>query len=72
MIDDHLKNLDYFDGEKLLFTATHNIHTKGYTRVNNWAEVRALLLERVSREETKDTKFTKSLKDGRHKEFQIK
>eukprot|EP01035_Chromulina_nebulosa_P064076 gene64076-87634_t len=24
MIDDHLKNLDFFDGEKLLFTAPHN------------------------------------------------
>lgn len=44
MIDDHLKNLDYFNGEKLLFTATHNVHVTGYTRVNNWDEVRALLL----------------------------
>jgi len=46
MIDDHLKNLNYFNGEKLLFSATHNIniHKTGFTRVNNWGEVRRLLL----------------------------
>lgn len=44
MIDDHLKNLDYFEGEKLLFTATHNIHIQQYTRVNNWKEVAGILL----------------------------
>jgi 5'-nucleotidase len=45
MIDDHFKNLGNFNGEKLLFTATHNIntHINGYTRVNNWMEVRDLL-----------------------------
>ncbi len=47
MIDDHFKNLDNFNGQKLLFTATHNIHTdnNGYTRVNNWTEVKDLLLK---------------------------
>ncbi len=44
MIDDHLKNLDYFNGERLLFTATHNSQVEGYTRVNNWHEVHQLLL----------------------------
>ena len=46
MIDDHLKNLNYFKGEKLLFSATHNINTQinGYKRVNNWAEVKELLI----------------------------
>ena len=44
MIDDHLKNLDNFSGEKLLFTATHNTGVKQYTRVNNWAEVRRTLI----------------------------
>jgi len=46
MIDDHFKNLANFKGEKLLFTATHNIHTHidGYTRVNNWAEIQELLI----------------------------
>lgn len=49
MIDDHFKNLDNFKGEKLLFTATHNIYmdSKGYTRLHNWAEVRDLLLNNV-------------------------
>jgi 5'-nucleotidase len=48
MIDDHFKNLRNFNGEKLLFTATHNIntHIAGYTRVNSWAEIRDLLIER--------------------------
>ena len=46
MIDDHLRNLDSFNGEKLLFTATHNSHVTGYKRVNNWAEVSGLLLEK--------------------------
>jgi 5'-nucleotidase len=48
MIDDHLKNLRNFNGEKLLFTATHNtnIHMPGYIRVNDWMEIRRLLLER--------------------------
>ncbi|MFT3827603.1 MAG: 5'(3')-deoxyribonucleotidase [Chitinophagaceae bacterium] len=52
MIDDHLKNLDPFEGEKILFTATHNSHIQGYTRVNNWEEVRELLLnDKESRQE---------------------
>jgi len=45
MIDDHLKNLDFFPGEKILFTATHNTTVNGYTRVNDWEEVRELLLQ---------------------------
>jgi 5'(3')-deoxyribonucleotidase len=44
MIDDHLKNLDNFNGNKLLFTAPHNINITGYTRVNDWEEVKKLLL----------------------------
>jgi 5'-nucleotidase len=44
MIDDHLKNLEFFDGQKLLYTATHNALIEGYTRVNNWQEVSDLLL----------------------------
>jgi 5'(3')-deoxyribonucleotidase len=46
MIDDHLKNLKHFNGEKLLFTATHNMNIQSpeYTRVNNWEEVRGLLM----------------------------
>jgi 5'-nucleotidase len=46
MIDDHVKNLSHFKGEKILFTATHNMHMQdtGYRRVNNWEEVRNLLM----------------------------
>ncbi|CAN5464201.1 5'-3'-deoxyribonucleotidase [soil metagenome] len=44
LIDDHLKNLDFFDGEGLLFTAPHNQLINRHTRVNNWQEVAALLL----------------------------
>jgi 5'(3')-deoxyribonucleotidase len=46
MIDDHVKNLSHFNGEKLLFTATHNMNMldTGYRRVNNWEEVRRLFI----------------------------
>jgi len=48
MIDDHVKNLSLFNGEKLLFTATHNVdmHDTGYRRVNNWQEVGDLFMLR--------------------------
>ena len=48
MIDDHVKNLSHFDGERILFTATHNMnmHDTGYKRVNNWDEVRDLFMLR--------------------------
>lgn len=48
MIDDHLKNLDNFNGEKLLFTATHNVAIKGYNRVNDWKEVKQFLLADIA------------------------
>lgn len=41
MIDDHVFNLKTFEGKGLLYTASHNIHDEGFTRVNNWAEVMA-------------------------------
>ena len=44
LIDDHLKNLDFFAGEKLLFTAPHNIHVTKYTRVNTWLELADIFL----------------------------
>jgi 5'(3')-deoxyribonucleotidase len=44
LIDDHLKNLDFFEGEALLFTAPHNQLINRHTRVNNWQEVANLLL----------------------------
>ena len=44
LIDDHERNLIHFEGVPLLFTATHNLHLSGYTRVNNWQEVAEMLL----------------------------
>lgn len=46
MIDDHIKNLNNFKGEKILFTAPHNINinVQGYTRANSWLEVKQLLI----------------------------
>lgn len=44
MIDDYDKNLRHFKGEKLLFTAPHNINLTDYKRVNNWEEVAEELL----------------------------
>lgn len=46
MIDDHFKNLDYFEGETLLFTAPHNAHAAvgRHRRVNNWLEIEQILL----------------------------
>jgi 5'(3')-deoxyribonucleotidase len=44
LVDDHLKNLDYFEGEKLLYTAPHNISINKYRRVNNWLEIAEIFL----------------------------
>ena len=45
MIDDHTKNLDHFDGEKILFTQPHNalLTNKEYKRVNSWKEIMEIL-----------------------------
>lgn len=39
LIDDTPRNLHTFKGEGILFTAPHNAHEMGYTRLNNWREV---------------------------------
>ena len=44
LIDDRSYNLENFQGRSLLFTSPHNIHTKGYERVNTWQEVADKLL----------------------------
>jgi 5'(3')-deoxyribonucleotidase len=41
MIDDHVFNLERFEGKGLLFTASHNIGETRFTRVDNWEEVRS-------------------------------
>jgi 5'-nucleotidase len=44
LIDDHEKNLATFPGQPIVYTAPHNLHLTAYPRVNNWAEVAAMLL----------------------------
>ena len=46
LIDDHFKNLDYFEGETFLFTATHNVLAENgrHKRVNSWLEIEEILL----------------------------
>lgn len=39
MIDDYDKNLRYFEGERLLFTAPHNINYQDYNRYDTWEDV---------------------------------
>lgn len=45
MIDDHPKNLDYFDGRKILFSQPHNMYAPDshYTRVSGWKQIREIL-----------------------------
>ena len=45
MIDDHPKNLDFFNGRKILFTQPHNklINHEGYERVDAWAQILEML-----------------------------
>ena len=47
MIDDHVRNLENFEGKGLLFTSTHNIHETRFPRANNWKEVRAFFEEEL-------------------------
>jgi 5'-nucleotidase len=46
LIDDHFKNLDYFEGETFLFTASHNVlaDNRRHRRVNSWLEIESILL----------------------------
>ena len=46
LIDDHFKNLDFFEGETFLFTATHNVFADNgrHRRVNSWLEIEQILL----------------------------
>ena len=43
MIDDHVKNLDFFRGVPILYTSEHNLDIVRHTRVNNWAEAISFL-----------------------------
>jgi 5'-nucleotidase len=46
MIDDHFKNLDYFEGQTILFDQPHNHLTDAgkHTRVFSWEEIGKLLI----------------------------
>ena len=46
MIDDHFKNLDCFKGKTYLFTQPHNKNANPgrHERVNNWEELKEILL----------------------------
>ena len=45
MIDDHIKNLQNFEGKRILFSQPHNffITDQTITRVNSWEEIEAML-----------------------------
>ncbi|MFZ0281180.1 MAG: 5'(3')-deoxyribonucleotidase [Bacteroidales bacterium] len=47
MIDDHLKNLDHFNGDTIMFTQPLNmlLESSGHKRVNSWYEIEKLLLQ---------------------------
>lgn len=49
MIDDHVVNLQHFQGKGLLFTASHNIGENGFTRVNDWLEVKSFFEAEIER-----------------------
>ncbi len=46
MIDDHLKNLDNFNGETIMFTQPHNMNLTEtrHRRVDSWIEIEKLLI----------------------------
>ena len=46
MIDDHLKNLDNFKGDTIMYTQPHNINKNDHNhkRVSSWLELEKLLL----------------------------
>ena len=44
MIDDHPKNLDFFNGQRIIFSQPHNIgKDNNYTRMSSWKEIFDLL-----------------------------
>ncbi len=39
MIDDHVRNLQHFNGKKYLYTSFHNVDVTEYERVNDWSDI---------------------------------
>ena len=44
LIDDNPRQLKRFVGEGILYTSPHNIHVKGYRRVDHWLDVEKMFL----------------------------
>jgi len=45
MIDDHAKNLSFFDGRRILFTQPHNVYVQddSFERVSTWKDIMNIL-----------------------------
>ncbi|CAM4514035.1 5'(3')-deoxyribonucleotidase [Paenibacillus endophyticus] len=47
LIDDNVNQLQLFRGKGILYSAPHNRFATGFTRVNNWLDVRALFMNKA-------------------------
>ena len=45
LIDDNPRQLQIFEGEPIMFTASHNVNEERFKRVNGWKDVEAFFLE---------------------------
>lgn len=45
MIDDLVRNFEFFNGKKYLFSSAHNLNVTGYLRLNNWKEAAEVFLK---------------------------
>ncbi|UOF92498.1 5'-3'-deoxyribonucleotidase [Fodinisporobacter ferrooxydans] len=45
LIDDSPRHFTRFKGQGILYTAPHNLHVTGYTRVNSWKDVADMFLQ---------------------------
>ncbi|WP_210135676.1 5'(3')-deoxyribonucleotidase [Staphylococcus sp. GDX8P80P] len=45
LIDDNPRQLQIFEGEPIMFTASHNVNEERFKRVNGWKGVEAFFLE---------------------------
>lgn len=45
ILDDNPENIKYFDGEKIIYTKPWNEDVNGYTRADNWNQVKEILQE---------------------------
>jgi 5'(3')-deoxyribonucleotidase len=44
MIDDHVRNLEYFPGHRWLYSSPHNLSVTGYDRILDWKHAAQLFL----------------------------